>query len=213
MEEHILAIFKACDAVWIHNGDPKKPHAELTSGLCSNGYFDCPRVLKYPNYCEALAQQLVRKLRENGVERPDWVIGTAYTAITFSYEVAKTFEAIHGFVEKDPQNPKKMVWERLNIPEGSTVLQIDEVVTTGQSFLEGRRAIQKGNEGEVNFLSIVGAIVHRPVRLPADYKVIKVVALVEKEIQVFKTEECPLCKAGSPRHHPKTHWKELTGKR
>lgn len=209
----ILGLFEFHDAVWLHDGDPKKPHAELTSGLCSNGYFDCPRVLKHPNYGEALAKQLVQKLKENGVKRPDWVIGSAYGAITFSYEVAKEFGAIHGSAEKDSFDPKKMVWQRLTIPEGSTVLQIEDVIATGHTFLEVRRAIKEGNEGKVNFLPIVGVLVHRPPKLPVDYGDIKVVALIEKEIWAVDPKNCSLCKAGSPRYRPKTHWKELTGKR
>lgn len=214
-EEEILHWFDLCDAFWMHDGDPAKPHAELTSGLCSNGYFNCPEVLKYPNLCEILAWQLTRKLREHGIYEVDWVIGSPYAAITFSYEVAKALGAVHGFAEKDPQDPtgKRMVWQRMNIPEGSTVLQIEELITTGHTFLEARRAIEEGNEGKVNFLPIVGALFHRPPKLPADYGEIKVVALIEKEIWAVDPKDCPLCKAGSSRHRPKTHWKELTGKR
>ena len=41
----------------------------------------------------------------------------------------------------------------------------------------------------------------------------QVVALVEKEIRVYKPEECPYCAVGSPRYRPKTHWAELTGRK
>ena len=44
-QDEILTWFDLLDAAWIHNGDPKNPHAELTSGWCSNGFFDCLRVL------------------------------------------------------------------------------------------------------------------------------------------------------------------------
>ncbi|PIP27871.1 MAG: hypothetical protein COX29_04250 [Candidatus Moranbacteria bacterium CG23_combo_of_CG06-09_8_20_14_all_35_22] len=38
-EEELLHIFSLCDAYWYHDGDPKKPHAELTGGWCSNGFL------------------------------------------------------------------------------------------------------------------------------------------------------------------------------
>lgn len=41
VEEKVLGWFEKFDAVWMHNGDLRKPHAELTSGKCSNGFFDC----------------------------------------------------------------------------------------------------------------------------------------------------------------------------
>lgn len=213
--EEILSLFDICDAVWVHDGDSKKPHAELTSGKCSNGFFDCRRVLCHPNLNEILARQLTRLLRENGVERPDWVVGSSYAAITFSYEVAKAFGAIHDFVEKDRSDPKgkRMAWQRVKIPAQSTVLQIEELITTSGTMMEVRRAIEEGNGEEINFLPIIGVLVHRPPELPADYGDRRVVALIEREIWAVDPNDCPFCKAGSVRYRPKTHWAELTGKK
>lgn len=212
-EKQILDWFTVCDAVWIHDGDPKKPHAELTSGKCSNGFFDCMRVLCFPNLNEIFARHLVWKLQEKGLhDSVDWVVGSPYAAITFSYEVAKILGAVHGFTEKDPSRPKGMLWRRMAIPGGANVLQIEELITTSGTFQEVRRAVEEGNPEPVNFLSVVGTLVHRPPKLPADYGERKVVALIEEEIWAVEPDDCPLCKAGSKRYRPKTHWKELTGK-
>ncbi|MBL7142457.1 MAG: hypothetical protein ISS83_02290 [Candidatus Pacebacteria bacterium] len=213
--DEILYWFDLCDAAWIHDGDPKKPHAELTSGMCSNGFFDCMRVLKYPNLAEILAKQLAKELKNQGISTPDWVIGSAYATITFSYEVAKAFGAVHGFVEKDPVDlkGKNMLWARMKIPAGAKVLQIEELITTSGTMTEVRRAVEEGNGEPVNFLPIVGALVHRPPKLPADYGDRKVIAVIEKEIWAVYPKDCPLCKAGSQRYRPKTHWLELTGKK
>jgi len=219
-EEGILNIFEACDASWLHDGNPEKPHAELTSGMCSNAFFDCLRVLKYPKLNELLAQQLVRKMQESaGIGHVDWVIGSAYAAITFSSEVAKIFGAQHGFVEKDPSDPsgKRMVWRRMTIPQYATVLQVEELITTFGTTQEVRRAILEGNSEQITFFKTIGALVHRPPKLRDFYEdnygnALHIVALIEKEVWAVKPEDCPLCKAGSPRYRPKTHWKELTGK-
>ncbi len=214
----VLSIFDLCDAGWMHDNNPKSPHAELTSGKCSNGFFDCLRVLRYPNFCEILGFQLAKKIKEElkklGIELIDWVIGSPYAAITFSYEVAKFFKAVHAFPEKDPLDPegKRMVWRRMTIPKGAAVLQVEELITTSGTFQEVRRAIEKGNSEPVNFLPIVGVLIHRPSKIPIDYGERKVVALIEKEIWAVEPKDCPLCTKGSPRLRPKTHWKELTGK-
>lgn len=207
--EDILEWFDCCDAVWLHDGDPTKPHAELISGMCSNGYFDCPRVLEYPNLTEILAQQLVKLLKDK-IPQPDWVIGSAYAAITFSYEVAKAFGAVHGFVEKDPSDPKQrtMLWRRRTIPDGAKVLQVEELITTAHTMKEVRRAVEEGNSERVNFMPIVGALIHRPPKLPADYGDTEVVALIEQEVWAVDPKACTLCQAGSPRYRPKSHWKE-----
>ena len=212
-QEEILGWFRDCDAYWMHDGDPKSPHAELTSGKCSNGYFNCPEVLKFPNINEILAHQLAVKLVNGNLKsKVDWVVGSPYSAITFSYEIARVFGAVHGFPEKDPSDPKgkKMIWRRMTIPEGSVVLQVEELITSGGTFKEVRRAVEEGNRYPVVFLPIVGALVHRPPHLPASYEDRKVVALVEKEVWAVDQKNCPLCQAGSPRYRPKSHWRELT---
>jgi len=211
-ESYILRIFKDANAYWGYEGEPcsETPHAELTSGLCSNGYFNCSKVLKDPRANEILAHQLVKKLKAEGLEKVDWVVGSPYAAITFSYEVAKAFGANHGFTEKDSRNPKKMIWKRFSIPKKAKVLQIEELITTSGTMKEVRRAVFTGNRKRVTFLPIVGSLVHRPQKLPVDYGDIKVVALVEKEIQTFEPKECPYCRVGSKRYRPKTNWRELT---
>lgn len=214
--EQILQWFGSCDAVWIHDGNFQRPHAELISGKCSNAFFDCNRVLKYPKFNKILAFHIVKKLKTDGLTDADvdWVIGSPYAGITFSYNVAVFFDAIHAFPEKDPSDPKgkKMVWRRLTIPKGAKVLQAEELITTSGTFQEVRRAVEEGNSEPVEFLSEVGTLVHRPPKLPADYGNRKVVALLEKEVWAVEPKDCPLCKQGSKPLRPKTHWAELTGK-
>ena len=215
LREEILSWFEQEDAFWVYQGDPspEKAHAELASGLCSNGYFDVPRVLKYPNIAEILGRQLGRLLKQEPVAKEvNWVVSSAYSAIVFGHEVAKELGVIFMNTEKDPADAKKQLWQRQTIPLGSVVLDVEELVTTTQTLLAVRRAVTEGNANEVKFLDIAGAGILRPAKLLSDYDGIKIVSLVPTEIQNFKPEECPYCKAGSPRYKPKTHWKELTGK-
>lgn len=215
--ELVLDWFKSEDAYWMYEGEPssEKAHAELTSGLCSDGFFDCLLVLRYPNIAEILGRKLALKLQEAGIREVDWVVSSSYAAITFGHEVAKEMGAIFMLVEKDPTDPnsKKMTWRRMTIPAGANVLQVEELVITSGTFKEVRRAVEEGNVIKpVNFISTIGVLVHRPPKLPIEYDGRKVVALIEKEIRAFDPKECPYCKVGSPRYRPKTHWRELTGK-
>ena len=214
-EEDILAWFDALDAVWMYDAsDLKAPHAKLRSGKCSNGFFDSLRVLSNPRLCEILAFQLVRKLKEAGIEKVDWVIGSASAAITFSHEVAKAYGAIAAFTEKDPSDPsaKKMMWRRRQIPEGAVVLQAEELITTSGTFVEVRRAVDEENYEPVNWLPVVGVLVHRPPALPVNYGGIGIVSLIEQIVWAVEKQDCHLCKAGSPRYEPKSNWAKLTGK-
>ncbi len=215
--EEILAWFENEDACWLYEGEPspEKPHAELTSGLCSDGFFDCLRVLRYPNIAEILGCQAAQRFLPiwKPDRKRDWVVSSAYAAITFGHEVAKALGLVFMNTEKDPGNPKKQIWQRMTVPAEACVLQAEELVTTSGTFQEVLRAIEEGNEVKpVRHYSPVVALIHRPPSLPIQYDGRMVVAVVEKAIKNYKPEECPYCKVGSPRY-PKTHWKELTGKK
>ena len=124
----------------------------------------------------------------------DWVVGSAYAAINFSYEVAKALGAIHGFVEKDPSDPagKKIIRQRRQIHAGDRVLQVEELIATGEIIFRVRETIEKDNK----------------IRLTP----INIVSLIEKEIWAVPSEDCSFCKAGFPRLRSKTHWRDLAGK-
>jgi orotate phosphoribosyltransferase len=175
-----------------------------------------------PNINSVLASQLARELILFGVleDGAEWVVGSSYSAITFSYEVAKNLGLYHGYTQKDPKDPKKQVWKKFKIPEGSTVLQVEELVTTSNTFRSVRKAVRKGNKNNVNFLPVIGTLVHRPPEKRSHYifddegeKVEAIViSLVEKEIWAVDPSDCPLCKVGSERYKPKENWSKLTKK-
>lgn len=214
--EEILSWFDLCDAYWLHSGSVKDPHAELTSGMCSNGFFDCLRVLKYVNLSEILANQLARKIRAiiGEEQKVDWVIASPMAGITFGHDVARALNAtIFMFTEKDPEQKGQMLWKRLTIPEGDSVLQIEELTTTSKTLNAVEKAVDSNNSWPVNWLPYVGIFVHRPPKLPVEfYGNRKVISLIEKKVWAKNPSECHLCNAGSDRYRPKTHWKELTGK-
>ena len=210
-EEEVLDIYRGYDAVWFfdHSGDPKAPHAELTSGRCSDGYINSAPVLADPRMATLLAAELIQRLASRSIGEVTWVVGSAYAAITFSYEVARQLGVRHGFVEKDPKNSKMMLWQRLTIPRNALVLRCEELITTLGTTREVQTAVAAGNAESVFFHPVIATAVWRPALL-ADPAGENIVALIRRSIQSWKPEECPLCRQGSPRYRPKSHWKELT---
>ncbi|OHB18736.1 MAG: hypothetical protein A3D40_01835 [Parcubacteria group bacterium RIFCSPHIGHO2_02_FULL_40_12] len=214
-EQEILAIYEKEDAVWFfnYNGDPKAPHAELTSGFCSDGYVNSAPVLADPKNVELLTSELVTRLAKRNVVKVDWIVGSAYAAITFSYELARQLGARHGFVEKDPANPKRILWSRLTIPAGSMILQCEELITMLGTTMEVRRVIQESNKEPVFFLPDVATAVYRPEKLQGG--LIDVISLVAREVKTWEPDQCPLCAQGSERLRPRAtqeNWARLTGK-
>ena len=203
-------ILETCDALWLHSGDLKAPHAELTSGDCSTGFVDTLRALTYPNLCEIMALQLVNKIPDMYNEPIDWVVGSDHASATLSFAVASLFNARHDFTEKGPN--KTQIWKRFTIEPGEIVLQVEELVTTTHTMEAVRDGIRKGNSHPVEFAPFVLTLVHR-----ADvykFENTPIIYVAHFDIQTWKQSECPLCAQGSERVRPKSkeNWARLTGK-
>ena len=214
-DDELLEMFRMCEALWIHDGDLSRPHAELTSGKCSNGFIDCLRVLKYRKLSQLLAGQLARKIRSlHTFNRIDMTIGSPMAGIYFADDLGEALGApIRMFAEKDLENPGAMLWNRTQIDPDQTVLQVEELTTTSKTLNAVFKAVNEGNATPVDWLPCVAILVHRPPKLPVThYGDRQVIALIEKEIWAVDPAECPLCAAGSKRLRPKQNWAELTGK-
>ena len=211
-------VFRLADALWLHGGDPAMPHAELTSGRCSNGFVDVLRVLKYTNLCEIFARELIQSYNlyrvslGEGVSEglffdPDWVIGSDHAGATISFAVAWLFGAKHDFTEKDG---RKQLWKRHIIAPDEFVLQVEELVTTTSTLQAVREGIREGNLNPVTFVPVVMTLIHRSDTY--EFKGSPILYLRHYDIETWEPKECPLCAAGSKRLRPKQNWAELTGK-
>lgn len=210
-------IFKLCDAMWLHNGDPKMPHAELTSGKCSNGFVDVLRVLQYPNLCEIMAIQMAnvfeRALRENHQlqwERgnSNWVIGSDHAGAVLSQRVAARLGARHDFTEKGPD--KTQIWKRFEVQPEETVLLVEELVTTTGTLEAVHKGVCCGTPHPVNFFPHAMTLVHRSPQM--DFYGFPILFVRHYDIETWENPAvCPLCKAGSKRLRPKQNWAELNG--
>lgn len=212
-EDAVLGIYEEHDAVWFYDyrrGDPTLPHAKLTSDLCADGYFRSDLVLQDPKATERLAESMAEKLTERRVAggRIQWVVGSAYGGIVFSYEVARRLGVRHAYTVKDPENPKRQLWPT-SIPGGAVVLRCEDVISTRGTVREVERAISAGNPEPVLVLSDVAAIVSHP---GGGIEAIDIIRLLATHVRMWPQRECPFCRQGSASLPPKTHWRELTGK-
>lgn len=206
-------VFQLADALWLHDGDPAKPHAELTSGRCSNGFVDVLRVLKYANLCDLFGHELYKRLiRQNSLSlrerQPDWVVGSDHAGATISYEVARRLGAKHDFTEKG--GDKRQLWKRHVVGPDECVLQVEELITTTGTLQAVREGIREGNPNPVTFTPVVMTLVHRSDVY--EFEGSPTLYFRHYDIASWEPEECPLCAAGSKRLRPKQNWAELTGK-
>lgn len=106
-EPEFREMLEAPEAFWIHDGNPTHPHAELTTGKCSNGFVDTLRALRFSNVCYAAAQALAKSIRDVYKGPIDWVIGSDHAGAVFSQNVAIWLNAQHDFTEKGPEKAQE----------------------------------------------------------------------------------------------------------
>ncbi|MBU0648594.1 hypothetical protein KJ969_00585 [Patescibacteria group bacterium] len=200
-------------ALFIHDGNPKRPHALLTSGKHSSGFFDSTHITQNPELLNSACRDLLQKMAEEMHESNEmlaqarWVVGSAMGAVNIAYQAAKLQQCLSAFTEPAEQGgEKKMILKRFNIRRGDRVLVVEDVMTTGGTTLKTLNAlIERG----ADILPVIGVLVNR-----SDKDVLKdwrIASLIHRPMPMWEPDECPLCKQGSKAIRPKgRNWGKLT---
>lgn len=206
-EAEISKLYEGEGAIWRYDGgsDSRAPHAASTSGFCTDSYVNSDLVMRDPVNVQLLAFNLIVRLQARGRILPvDWIIGSAYGAIAFSYEVARQLGVRHGIVKRDPSNPTGLRWDGM-IGAGKTVLRVEELVTTAGTAAKMEQAVLASN-APVRFLPDVATVFWRPPIGSSTAGLIDIIPLVREGMMTWPRQDCPLCKRGSPRLRPKQNW-------
>jgi len=182
--EHILEIFKQSGALL-------EGHFILTSGLHSDKYFQCARVLQYPWHAETLCREIADHFREDGIEV---VISPAVGGIVFGQEIGRLLGVRAVFAER--KEGKMTLRRGFEIQPGERVLVAEDVTTTGGSVREVIDVVRNAG-GEA---AAVTAVVDRSGG-SADFGV-PYFSLFQMEVVNYPPDDCPLCRAGSPAVKP-----------
>ncbi|HLG31796.1 MAG TPA: orotate phosphoribosyltransferase [Ignavibacteriaceae bacterium] len=177
-ETEILNIFKKTEALLTG-------HFLLTSGRHSDKYFQCAKVLQYPEYTEILCSLIAERFKN---EKIDTIIAPAIGGLVVGQEVARQLNKRFIFAERED---KKLSLRRgFTIEKNERLLVCEDVVTTGGSVFEVI-GIVKANNAEVVG---VGFIVDRS-NGKGDFGYPQFSTLKMKVVS-YLPEECPLCKKG-----------------
>jgi orotate phosphoribosyltransferase len=177
-EKDILEIFEKSGALL-------KGHFLLTSGRHSNVYFQCAKVLQYPEYTEKICALIAEHYKSAEI---DTVIAPAIGGIVVGQEVARQLNKKSIFAERED---KYLTLRRgFAIEKGEKVLVCEDVVTTGGSVFEVIDIVKKYGAEVVG----VGFIVDRSNgKVNFGHPQFGTMMLDAKS---FSSDECPLCKEG-----------------
>lgn len=200
-------------ALWMHDGNVKRPHALLTSGKHSSGFFNGEVVMRDPVQLDQIARDLIEKLEfanRFDTDPVEYVAGPALGAITLAHDLARVIRLKHDngcdrtFAEKDGD---AMVFNRTPPRAGSLVLTCEDTVTTAKSLRAVHQAITARGAHIAPYALM---ILNRSGLTEVDG--VKLVSLVSRELPIWEPDDCPLCKQGSEALKPKVagNWNRLT---
>lgn len=196
-ENEILQIFKSTGALL-------EGHFLLTSGRHSNLYFQCAKVLQYPEYTEKICSNIVDYFNNIII---DTVISPAIGGIIVGQEVARQLNKKSIFAEREE---KTLSLRRgFSLEKGEKVLVCEDVITTGGSVFEVIEIVKSFGAEVVG----VGSIVDRSNgKVNFGYPQI---SAVKMDVVSFLSDDCELCKNNIPLVKPgsrKIMWEKQLGK-
>jgi len=179
-KDEILKLFKETGALL--NG-----HFLLTSGLHSPQYFQCAKILQYPQHAQKLCWEIAYNFMS---EKVSVVVGPALGGIVVAQEVARLISARGIFAER--VSGKMTLRRGFEIKPDDRVLVVEDVVTTGGSIKEVIQLVVDSGAKMVG----VGFIVDRSQnRVKFDMPKFSV---FEMDVVTYQPNECPLCKKEVP---------------
>lgn len=173
-------------------------HFLLSSGLHSEKYFQCAKILQWPNAALEFGQALAEKFIKSRV-KIDAVISPAMGGLFIGHEVARALGVRHIFVER--------VDNAFQLRRGFEIIQderlavVEDVVTTAKSTFEVISFIKKDGRGKVATLGCIADRIDQERwrnevlgKLKAEE--LELHSLLSVDATAYSAEECPICKEG-----------------
>ena len=157
-------------------------HFVLSSGLHSDQYVQCAKLLSYPKKAESICSSLSEKIKEN-FNKIDIILSPALGGVVIGYEIGRQLNIETIFAEREEG---KLVLRRgFDIPKNSNVLVVEDVITTGKSALECLNLIKLHQSNLIGY----SCIIDRTNESSAIKE--KIVSQVKLKIDTFKSNELP----------------------
>jgi len=168
-------------------------HFLLSSGRHGDRYFQCARLLMYPDRAADALSGVVEELKADmkaGKLKIDAVVGPAMGGIIVAYELGRQLGLPALFTERDESGA--MTLRRFELEGGQSILIAEDVVTTAKSSGECARAL----EGKGVIIAALACIVDR--RASGVEPAWPFYAACRSEVANWDAGECELCKKGVP---------------
>ena len=141
----ILEIFRSTGALL-------EGHFVLTSGRHSDTYFQCAKVLQYPEYLTLFSRIIADYFEDDKI---DTVISPAIGGIVVGTDVGRQLGVKTIFTER--KDGKMKLRRGFEIEKGERILIVEDVLTTGGSIKEVIKIVKENN----GIIAGIGVVVDR----------------------------------------------------
>ncbi len=114
-------------------------HFKLSSGLHSELYLQCARLMMFPQRAARCCEALATKIRDAGIEA-DVVVAPAMGGVVVGYEMGRQLSLPAMFCER--ADGTFALRRGFSLESGQKVLVVEDVVTTGKSSREAFECIR-----------------------------------------------------------------------
>jgi orotate phosphoribosyltransferase len=170
-------------------------HFRYTSGRHGRVYFEKIRIAQRPELVDELGALMADAFRDVA-GMIDVVCSPAFGAIVFGFSAARHLGLPFAFLQRDAEGRMTLRPGFTTIGEGSRVLLVEDVATTGGSIVESREAIE-ARGAEVVRTGILVDRTNGALDPGMPWK-----ALLSVAAESWDAAECPLCRDGVPMHTP-----------
>ena len=127
-------------------------HFILSSGLHSDKYIQCAKLMSKPDKAQLLCQSLADKIKSK-FNKIDLILSPAMGGIIIGYEIGRLLKKETIFAER--VNGKFNLRRGFEIKDGQKILIVEDVITTGKSSLECSDMVSKHNGNVIGYACII----------------------------------------------------------
>jgi orotate phosphoribosyltransferase len=187
-------------------GAIQEGHFLLSSGLHSDHYIQCQRVMQYPRHGRVLAEEIVKLLAAAGLF-PEAVVGPALGAVHWELFIAQALDQKYGNQPSSSSFVKAIFAERVTDANGDAnsfairrgvelkprekVLVVEDVTTTGGS---AKKVVQLVKELGAEPIAVAAIVDRSGGKVDFGLPFLKLITL---DLKNYAPENCPLCQSGS----------------
>jgi orotate phosphoribosyltransferase len=218
--EEFIHMAKTLGAFWSYDYEAVKKgkvgmHAELKSGLHSDGFFVSKILLEPENIREIITNQMILKIDKALNSLPDAIAGIPDSATRLGEDIAKKFGVRNIKMEKI--DGKISLVDTRGLTPVKYILLIEDVCTRGTGLIEAFQLIHNLNKvyPSIKIIPLNPVILSRgglQIIHNKDFDDIKIIAVAEYKMNDWEPNPCPLCKMGSIPIKPKAtdeNWRDI----